>query len=157
MTILLSLKAMEIYHQLIPLEIITLMEINNSNQVMIKSSYWGITHTFSRHFGRTKTPSASCLIFLDCCQKQSFCLFLCQTNWIKQPKLGRTEATTPVTPEPQPPVWDQRGQTHSSGPLLTSALAHILFASMALPVQTMLVGLDPLQYLSRKAETTQKF
>lgn len=148
---------MEIYHQLIPLETITLMEINNSNQLMIKSSYWGIAYTFSRHFERAKTPCASCLMFLDCYQKLSLCLFFCQTNWIKKTKLGRKEATTPVTPEPQPLACDLARQTHSSRSLLTSALAHTLFASMALLVQTTHVGLDPLQYLPRKAETSQEF
>lgn len=154
MTTLLSLKSMEIYHQLIPLEIITLMEINNSNQLMIKSSYWGIAHSFRRRFGRTKTPSVSCLMFLDSCQKQSMCLFSCQTNWIKKPKLGRKEPTTPVTPEPQPLACLLAGQTQF---FWISALAHTLFASMALLVQTMHVGLDPPQDLSRKTETTQEF
>lgn len=146
MTILLSLESMEIYHQLAPLEIITLMEINNSDQLMIKSSYWRIVHTFRRHFGRTTTPSASCLMFLDCCQKESFCLFFCQTNWIKKSKCNsRASATS---------LWSSRTDT-----VLWSFahLLHILFASMALPVQTTYVGLDPLHYLSRKGETTQEF
>lgn len=89
----------------------TLMEINNSNQLVMKSSCWGITHTFSRHFGRTKTPTASSLELLDCHQKQSMFLLFCQTNWINKTKLARKEPTTRITPQLQSLACQLAGQT----------------------------------------------